>query len=166
MCKESMSRSLSVSLRCNAANVKLFGSLEDPPRPLQRRRFSKQSRERAMAGTRAGRRPGRRPGSGIIEPPVPETYPLLGTSGSGLTRLRNMRDLRFRPYYTSEYDNRRFSSCYYASEYENLRFRFFRIRNMRTAGSGPSILLNMRTSGSFLSILLNRRTAGSILGRG
>jgi hypothetical protein len=76
MGKESMSRSLSVGRRCNAANAKLCGSLEDPPPPLQRRRFSKQSPERVMAGTRAGRRPGRRPGSGIKEPPVPQTYPL------------------------------------------------------------------------------------------
>ncbi len=131
MRKESMSRSLSVSLRCNAANAKLCGSLEDPPPPLQRRRFSKQSPERAMAGTMAGRRTG----SGIREPPVPESYPLMRTSGSCLTRLRNTRDLRVRPYYASEYDNLRFSSCSYASQYENLRFHTLkRMGDQMTAG--------------------------------
>ncbi len=128
MRKESMFRSLSVSLRCNAANAELCGSVEDPSPPLQRRRFSKQSREREMAGTRAGRRPGEGRGAESENPrflnftpfwepqvPVLPDYGIRGTSGSGLIILRNMR--------TSGSD-------------------LSRIRSMRTAGSDLSILLN------------------------
>jgi hypothetical protein len=139
MRKESMSRSLSVSLRCNAANGKLCGSLKDPHPPLQRRRFSKQSRGRAMAGTRAGRN--REEGRGaesenlrflnfypFWERPVPflPDFGIRGTSGFGLIILRNMI----------------------------------------SSGSVLVIMLrNMRTSGSLL-VLLDKRTSGSILWRG
>jgi len=116
-----------------------------------------------MAGTRAGRRPGRRPGSGIREPPVPEFYPLLRTSGSGLTRLRNTRDLRFGPYYTSEYENLRFRS-FKNSEYEDCRFR-----SVHTSEWKPPVPIRpyfwMKTAGSFF-VLLDKRSSGSMIWRG